>query len=616
MTRAEAPFKEIRKRDGRIVPFEPNKITQAIFAAARAVGGDDYSLAEQLSGEVINFLKLNMLPGVVPTVEEIQDAVEKVLIEKGHARTAKAYILYRAGRTRIREARSELMDVVKDILLEKQGAEGEDREAVSPAEKMQRIALAASQKYYLTNLIPPEIADAHLNGRFHIHQLGYYSKTFDSLQLDPFLLLTRNFGPDRKMIFRDPAGMLVQIVATLRRCRNDIFGELAVPDFDRAMGRLLRSGGKKPGSQEITAALRIFFACLQALSSSGESSAFNFSFALGLDTTAEGMEFTKLLLQQLGERVVPGEEARFVFSLKRGTNMQEVDPGYPLYRLALQAARRGNILFALSESSPGLTDDAEPGYFSNGLRLMENRHGRAGGKGRGNIASITLNLPRLAVLAGEEELFFVELDRLMRLAVRQLLHRFEVLAALYCRDLPCIMGEGFYRGSESLSQEENIREALLNGMMTLCFCGLREAVRVLGGGEDPETGKHLFIRILEHMSRRVLSYAEEYKLNIALCGAFAERETKRFVQLDRQELGLIGGVTDREFYSNGFLLFPEDDGLAYKIELEGALHRFCAGGYASKAVLYPGLDAEAIMVFMEKLTTAGVGFLDLFPGQG
>ena len=115
----EPVFAEIRKRDGRIVSFEPEKITEAIFKAASAVGGQDRSIAENLTLNVIKSLKEEeRFKGIIPAVEDVQDAVEKVLIENGHARTAKAYILYRAKRTRIRDAKSELMDAVKEILVE------------------------------------------------------------------------------------------------------------------------------------------------------------------------------------------------------------------------------------------------------------------------------------------------------------------------------------------------------------------------------------------------------------------------------------------------------------------------------------------------------------------
>ncbi len=95
-------FRSVKKRDGKIVPFDKAKISHAIYLAAKAVGGDDKKLAEQLSNEVVLFL-YTLKGNNTPEVEEIQDAVEKILIESGHARTAKAYILYRKQREILRK---------------------------------------------------------------------------------------------------------------------------------------------------------------------------------------------------------------------------------------------------------------------------------------------------------------------------------------------------------------------------------------------------------------------------------------------------------------------------------------------------------------------------------
>ncbi len=615
MTDKEIPFEEICKRDGRIVPFEISKITQAIFAAARAVGGEDYSLAEQITDEVINFLATRKLPGVIPAVEEIQDVVEKVLIERGHARTAKAYILHRAGRTRIREARSELMDVVKDILLEdRNGKEGE-KVRHSPAEKMHHIALAASQKYYLDNLLPPEIAEAHIQGSVHIHQLGYYSKTLDSLQLDLYPLLRRGYGNAERIASRDLLETMRRMVLILQRSHNDLAGELALPAFDKVMGKLLRSDGRKPVGMPADT-LKVFIDCLRTLHACG-GSALNCSIAFGLDTSEEGMAVARIMLLELAEKAASKSGPRFIFMLKKGINMADTDPGYPLYRLALRASLRGaNLAFCLTDPPGDHISDEEPGYFSTGLRIGENRRGAAGGTGRGNIASLTINLPRLALVSRDEELFFVELDRLLRLAVRQLLHRFEVLTDLQCHDLPFVMGAHLYRGSENLAVADSIKEPLEQGLMTLCFCGMREAISILGKGQDDlkEDSKRLHLRILEHMARRVDSFAAEYELNIALCGAVDENKTRRFVKQDRQDFGVVKGVTDREFYSNGFLLFLEDEGLTDKMEREGELHRYCTAGCTSKAVLFSGLEPEGMLDFIDRLSAAGIKFFHLSGG--
>ena len=110
-------FTKIRKRDGREVPFDDSKITDAIFMAARAVGGEDREQAVSLTLNVLRMLR-EQYNGNLFGVEDVQDVVEKVLIEEGHARTAKAYILYRDKRTRMRDAKTELMDVVEDIVRE------------------------------------------------------------------------------------------------------------------------------------------------------------------------------------------------------------------------------------------------------------------------------------------------------------------------------------------------------------------------------------------------------------------------------------------------------------------------------------------------------------------
>lgn len=173
------PSMKIRKRDGRIVAFDDSKITDAIFAAAQAVGGADREMAVEITLCVLKCLKAENKE--IVDVEHVQDIVEKVLIKKGHAKTAKSYILYRAKRTDIRNARSELMDTVAEILKET------DRDNAnisnSPSAKMLQIASAASREYYLNRVIPEEMAAAHKRGDIHIHDLDFYGKTLNCLNI-------------------------------------------------------------------------------------------------------------------------------------------------------------------------------------------------------------------------------------------------------------------------------------------------------------------------------------------------------------------------------------------------------------------------------------------------
>lgn len=150
-------------------------------------------MAGEITLDVINDLNKNFVNKAFG-VEDIQDSVEKILIERGHAKIAKAYILYRAKRTSMRVARSELMDTVGDILVET----NRDNANISnsPSAKMLQIASAASKEYYLSRLVPEHIAQAHRRADIHIHDLDFYGKTLICLNIPLKKLLTEGFTMD------------------------------------------------------------------------------------------------------------------------------------------------------------------------------------------------------------------------------------------------------------------------------------------------------------------------------------------------------------------------------------------------------------------------------------
>ncbi|HBG22146.1 MAG TPA: anaerobic ribonucleoside triphosphate reductase, partial [Peptococcaceae bacterium] len=216
-------FTKIRKRDGREVPFDDSKITDAIFMAARAVGGEDREQAVSLTLNVLRMLR-EQYNGNLFGVEDVQDVVEKVLIEEGHARTAKAYILYRDKRTRMRDAKTELMDVVEDIVRETD----KDNANVgnSPSAKMLQIASAASRNYYLSRLLDEDYSLAHQQGDIHIHDLDFYATTINCLQIPLDELLTDGFDNGHGFIRppKRPASATALAAIILQSAQNDMYG--------------------------------------------------------------------------------------------------------------------------------------------------------------------------------------------------------------------------------------------------------------------------------------------------------------------------------------------------------------------------------------------------------
>ncbi len=232
-----AKIQKIRKRDGRVVPFDQEKITNAIWAAAQAVGGKDRKKAEFLSGEVLKVLERKYEPGSVPAVEHVQDIVEKVLIEKGHAKTAKAYILYREQHKNIRELTKLLRDItiVDDYLQE---VDWRVRENSNMTYSLQGLNVHITHKvisnYWLNSIYPKEIRDAHINGEYHIHDLGTLGAYCVGWDLED--LLRVGFRGVRGKIESNPPNhfdvALMQIVNFMYTLQGEAAGAQALSSFD------------------------------------------------------------------------------------------------------------------------------------------------------------------------------------------------------------------------------------------------------------------------------------------------------------------------------------------------------------------------------------------------
>ncbi|MDF2593053.1 MAG: nrdD, partial [Clostridia bacterium] len=550
-------FTKVKKRDGRVVEFSKEKITGAIYKAARSVGGENYETAENLTERVVSYVIKNN-KSETPEVEFLQDAVEKVLIETGHARTAKAYILYRSKRTRMRDAKSELMDVVKDILVET----SRDNANVgnSPSAKMLQIASAASKYYYLNNIIPEEMSKAHIAGDVHIHDLDYYGKTLNCLQIDLTEMLQKGFNTGYGFI-RPPkriSSATAQAAIILQSNQNDMFGGQSFPHFDKSMAEVIRNQCPDTKQEEVFQAMEGLVYNLNTMHSRAGAQVPFSSINIGTDTTAEGRMVNFAMLKAFEKGLGKGESPIFpnlVFRLKEGINFNPGDPNYDLFKLAMEvSSKRMNPTFSFMDSSFNAKYGDEVAYMGCRTRVIGNRHGEEKAGKRGNITPITLNLPKLALKTKNIDEFFVELDNLLLLASKQLMHRFNVIASLKVKDLPFLMGQKLYMGSENLKDNDEIREAIKNGSLGIGFIGLAETLIVLTGkhhGED-KASWDLGYKIVERMKQATDRFAEEYNLNFVSYATPAEGTAGRFIEKDRKEFGVIKDVTDKAYYTNSF----------------------------------------------------------------
>ncbi len=255
-------MKYVRKRDGRLELFDQNRITNAIWKAAKAVGGKDRELAKRLSDQVVAMLKERFGEEGVPTVEEIQDVVEKVLIENGHARTAKAYILYRKQHQDMRELAALLSsaDLVDQYLnMEDWRVRENSNMSYSLQGLNNYLSSTVIAKYWITRIYPPRIAEAHFSGEMHIHDLGVLGPYCVGWDLRDLLLL--GFGGVRGKIestpakhFRTALGQVVNFFYTLQ---GEAAGAQAFSNFDTYLAPFIRYDGLS--QKEVEQALQEFF---------------------------------------------------------------------------------------------------------------------------------------------------------------------------------------------------------------------------------------------------------------------------------------------------------------------------------------------------------------------
>ena len=233
----------IKKRDGRVVPFDPSKIEHAIahcFMGSGSQKSDE--TAQELAALVVSQLENDENIPSVPSVEQVQDVVERVLIEKGFVRSAKAYILYRAERSRVREMNTRLMKVFEDIAskdavdsdIKRENANINGDTAMG---SMLKFGSEGAKQFYEMYVLDPRFSAAHHDGDIHIHDLDFYTLTTTCCQIDLVKLFHDGFSTGHGFI-RQPKSIATYAslaCIAIQANQNEMHGGQAVPNFDYAM---------------------------------------------------------------------------------------------------------------------------------------------------------------------------------------------------------------------------------------------------------------------------------------------------------------------------------------------------------------------------------------------
>lgn len=714
-------IEQVKKRDGRLIPYNSEKITRAIFLAATEVAKKegrtaDYQIAARLTEEVEKIIH-RKFAGSIPTVEDIQDIVVKVLIESGHAKTSETYILYRAERSRIRDSRTRLMKTIGDITfldakesdVKRENANINGNTAMGT---MLQYGSAVSKEFCKNFILKKEHSDAHDNGDIHIHDMDFLNMgTLTCCQIDLDKVFEGGFSTGHGFL-REPNDIMsyaALAAIAIQSNQNDQHGGQSIPCFDYNMAKGVRKTFRKVYSENYYKALAILvkdlsekqevirelnelfdgvgsnlierseestkqelekiakrydldgkqassiqtfvyqesleetnrktYQAMEAFvhnlntmhSRAGAQVPFS-SLNFGTDTSEEGRMVSKNLLLSQEKGLGNGETPIFpilIFKVKEGVNLNPEDKNYDLFKLSMRVSSKRlfpNFSFLDAPFNRRYYKEGKPEteavYMGCRTRVMGNVCGEEQVFGRGNLSFTTINLPRLGIKHGiilglrkepDLEGFYQELNEKIDLIADQLLERFEVQSSKKVKNFPFLMGQGIWKGSEKLGPEDELREVIKEGTLTVGFIGLAECLTALTGSHHGETesSRKLGLQVIGHIRNRMEEYTKKTGLNFSLIATPAEGLSGRFTKMDRAKYGQIIGVTDKAYYTNSFHIPVKYPISAFdKIQIEAPYHELTNAGHISYIELdgNPSSNLEAFETIIHAMKDAGIGY--------
>lgn len=561
--------KTIIKRDGRQVPFNQEKITNAIFKAAQAVGGDDCERAKFLSDQVVALIQKDPI-----SVEEVQDLVEKVLIENGHAKTAKAYILYRQQRTELRNFQNLMLNSEKMVSEYLQEISWKVKENSNMNFSLQglnnHIISAVSSTYWLEKIYPKEIRNAHIHGDLHIHDLGLLSAYCAGWDLED-LLLNGFRGAPQKITSAPPKhfrSALGQIVNFLYSLQGECAGAQAFSSLDTYLAPFVRYDGLS--YKQVLQAMQEFIFNLNVPTRVGFQSPFlNFTFDVVPSPALKDMPVIiggkrqketygkfqgemNMINKAFCEIMRNGDDDGRLFTFPIPTyNVTEGFFDTPVINEIMEmTAKYGIPYFANFISSDLSPDDVRSMCCRLRLdkRELKKRGGGLFGSNplTGSIGVVTLNMPRIGYKSKTVDEYLERVADLVHLAKRSLLIKRDIIEKL--------TSSGLYPYSKYYlrSVHQRFGQYWANHFNTIGLVGLNESLlNFMGKDIGTPEGQAMAIKILDFMRDLMRDIQEETGQLFNLEATPAESTAYRLARLDKELYpDIITAGEDEPYYTN------------------------------------------------------------------
>jgi len=621
---------KVQKRDGLIVDFDQTPISDAIFKALTATGQGDGKRTKKLSDKVVQILNRRFKTGEIPQVEQIQDIVEEVLILEGLVKTAKAYILYREQRRKIREAVKVSEEAVERIDQYLEKLDWEVQENANMAFSLQGLnhygVSYIVKNYWLNKIYPKEIREANESGDFHIHNLdtlGPYCAGWDLYDL-----LLKGFGGVPGKVeskpakhFRSALGQVVNFIFTIQ---GEVAGAVAFSNFDTLLAPFITYDNLN--YQQVKQALQEFMFNMSVSTRVGFQNPFS-NITLDLKpslvfakqpviiggkpqdkTYGEFEEEMKMFNKALYEVYLEGDAKGRVFTFPIPTI--NITKDFPWDEPAFDGIFEASAKYGTNYFANYINSEMKPEEVRSmccrlklDLRELYNRGGGGlfgSGANTGSIGVVTINMPRIGYLSKTKKEFFERLAKIMDLAKESL--------EIKRKTIENFIEKGLYPYSRFyLSGVKKMREQYYaNHFSTVGLVGMNEALlNFIGENIASKRGRKFALEVLDFMREKLVKYQKETGNIYNLEATPAESTAYRLAQKDKERYpDIITAGTKKEPYCTNSSQLPVNytDDIFEALKLQDEIQCKYTGGTVLHLFLgerMPG--AESVKKLVKKV---------------
>lgn len=604
------------KRDSRLVPFDDQKIYDALMKAEAQLNGKITPEVKAEIQEIVYKIDQEITDRFQKDIKiyEIQNIVEHILIAEKKVALAEHYINYRANRDFERTKATDINFTIEKLINKDRSVVNENANKDSEVFNTQRdLTAGIVGKSMGLKMLPPHVANAHQKGDIHYHDLDYqpYSPMTNCCLIDFKGMLTEGFKIGNAEVespksIQTAAAQMAQIIANVASsqyggCSADRIDEVLAPfaqlNYDKhlATAKEWIEGEEKQLAFAKEKTEKDIYDAMQSLeyeintlySSQGQTPFTSLGFGLGTNWIEREIQqaILKVRIKGIGKEQRTAIFPKLIFTLKRGVNLEEQDPNYDMKQIALECATKRMYPDVLMyDKLVELTGSFKtPMGCRSFLQGWKDEEGNDVSSGRMNLGVLTLNIPRIAMEAdGNQEKFWSILEERLAICKDGLVYRVERVKEATPSNAPILYMHGAF--GNRLTKDQSVDELFKNRRATvsLGYIGLYEAATAFFGGEwekDP-VAKQFTLDVLKTLKKHTDAWSDEYDYHFSVYGTPSESLTDRFCRLDTEKFGQVENITDKEYYTNSYHYDVRKNPTPFeKLEFEKDYPKYASGGF-------------------------------------